>query len=96
MTQDPLLDKLDEILRHWFGPQGAPHHPMGKELRALMADVAIEEHRRAHVARYGVEPEGHVLDVIRSQRLDRFGVGVEESKPYTPSWKPEDGGEEEP
>lgn len=94
MTQDPLLDRLDEILadcRRHVSPE-----QIQARARALMADVAIEEHRRAHVARYGVEPEKHVLDVIRSQRLDRFGVGVEESKPYTPSWKPEDGGEEKP
>jgi len=71
MSEDPILERLDEILGRHF-PSG-PLDPVTGELRALLADVAIEYQSRV--------AGGNVLlwdDEIRA----RFGVASsEEPKP---------------
>lgn len=68
---DPILEKLEEILRCHMEPCDA----MAKELRALLAEVAIEYGDGGLTRPYGVSRE-YWREVIR----DRFGVEPEEQK----------------
>lgn len=76
---DPILQKLEEILRRGFltlpGGNAMFVNQIRDEMRALLAEVAIEYGHGGLTRPYGVSRE-YWREVIR----DRFGVEPEEQK----------------
>lgn len=76
---DPILDKLDEIIDRCIADHvasewiGYLRPALKQELRALLAEVAIEEHVE-HAA--CPQPCSHTLVTIRA----RFGVAPEQEE----------------